>query len=540
MNDSNGDNPFIAMAELWTQGAKAYTQSMQSFIDAANDVAKGGHADGVDPVKAAQTTAKQWAEAVTKLSALGPQMLESLFKDLPRTVGDRIDAQTFSQMGRMAEARWEEDIRRLSEIPVELTEHFAATDMERVARLLSSMSAEYIRDLEQVGGMATKLNVEPIVNAFMQLANGKSDERSVKIVDRLLKSTVTKLKYGTEYFADPEETEVGQSPRVAVHEIGKATLYRYTPPEDSGERKGDPLLLVYSIINRPYILDLVPGYSFVEHLLSQGLDVYLIDWGETEPGDRTTTLDSYVDPVIRSCVGAIKDRTGAERVSLFGHCIGGNMALLYASLYPEDVARVLTLTTPITAGEGGVVALWTDRDLFPVDTVVETFGHMPAKLIRYTFIALKPYYEVLKWKMYIENIHDDAVIDFFHVVDRWANDNVDLPGEVFRKFVVEVFHEDRFRRGETRINGRVADIGAVTCPVYNLAASKDWIVPPASTSVLADSVGSDENFYTLIDGSHVAIMIEPRLRHHWTDMSDFMLGRAPTNVSDPHRGDADA
>ena len=364
------------------------------------------------------------------------------------------------------------------------------------------------------------------------MVSGQADEDDRRTVDRLLQAATTKLKYGSEYYADPDQTPVGQTPREVIFQKDRFTLYRYTPKKGAAERSGDPVLLVYSIINKAYILDLVPGFSFVEHLLDQGLDVYLIDWGETEPGDDTTTLDSYIDPGLRSCVAHIKELTGAERVSLFGHCIGGNLALLYAAQHPGDVARVITLTTPLTAAEGGVVALWTDRDVFPVDSIIDTYGHMPAKLIRYTFMALKPYYEVLKWKMFIEQLHNEQVMHLFYPVDRWANENVDLPGAVFRKFVVEVFHEDRFRRGETVINGRPADLKQITCPVYNLAASKDWICPPESADFLDGIVGSDQAYFTLIEGAHVAIMIDPRARKHWTSMSDFLLGQKPTTATD--------
>jgi polyhydroxyalkanoate synthase len=112
----------------------------------------------------------------------------------------------------------------------------------------------------------------------------------------------------------------------------------------------------------------------------------------------------------------------------------------------------------------------------------------------------------------------------FGAVDRWANENVDIPGEVFRKFIKEVFHQDRFRRGETLIGGRPVDLSAISCPYLNLAATRDWIVPLPSARALNDAVGSRDNRFVSIEGAHVGIMIDPRSRHHWTEMSDFLLG----------------
>jgi polyhydroxyalkanoate synthase len=147
---------------------------------------------------------------------------------------------------------------------------------------------------------------------------------------------------------------------------------------------------------------------------------------------------------------------------------------------------------------------------------------MPAKLIRYTFMALKPYYELLKWKMFIDSLADDRVMGLFLPVDRWANENVDIPGEVFRKFIAEVFHSDRFRQGRTMIHGRPADPRAIVCPLLNLAATRDWIVPVESARVLNDLVGSTEKEFVPIEGAHVGIMIDPRARPLWTKMSDFL------------------
>jgi polyhydroxyalkanoate synthase len=478
------DDPFGPLMDLWVQSAKAYTDCVQTLIQATGQVA--------------QQSMAQTAQ--------------------------RLDAQTFSQLERMSRARWEEELRRLSELPFEVGERLEGADPQRLAGLCQSMVGEYLQDLKNINGAGIGIDLEPLTATWVKAVTGDDDDGSARrTIERLVKAMITKAELGPEHYAHPGDVEVGQSARELVHQVGKIQLFRYLPPEDSEPRRGDPVLLVYSIINKPFILDLVPGHSFIEHLLEQGLEVYLIEWGQTEPGDRETTLDSYIDPGIESCVQHIKRRTGAPAVSIFGHCIGGNLALLYAAQHPDEVSRLITLTTPGTAAKGGVVALWADKNLFPVDAIIDTFGHMPAKLIRYTFMAIKPYYEVIKWKMFLENVGTDGVMSLFYPVDRWANENVDIPGGVFQKFIVEVLHEDRFQRGETLINGRRADLRQITCPYLNLAASGDWIVVPDSAQVINDAVGSEDNRFNLIDGPHVAIMIDPRVRHHWTEMSDFLL-----------------
>ncbi|MFH2009600.1 MAG: alpha/beta fold hydrolase [bacterium] len=518
------------LRQLLAEGAKATSDAMQAFVRLATQAAQGaadgaaGSAAGGDPAELTRAWLTSWQAAVSELSALQTQLLKGLLTELPETARERLNAQTFSQLERMAAANWEEELRRFSEVPATLSERASQADPERLGGLLKSMTAEYLADLEGLKGSAFQLDTEALADAWAKVAAGAEDADAKRLVERFLEAVSVKARYGSEYYADPERTPVGQTPRRCVHRYGKIELYHYERAADAPQPRGEPVLLVYSVINKPYILDLLPGFSFVEHLIAEGLDVYLVEWGETEPGDRDTTLDSYIDPGLSGCVAAIRERTGAEKVSLFGHCIGGNLALMYAALRPAEVGRVVTLTTPITAADGGVVAVWTDRDLFPIDAILDATGHMPAKLIRYTFMVLKPYYEVMKWKLFLEKLGDDEVMKLFYPVDRWANENVDIPGAVFKKFVEEVFHGDRFRNSETLINGAPVKLKNVTCPVMNLTATRDWIVPPASAEILGTLVGSQDYRHVSIEGAHVTIMIDPRTRPLWTEMSDFLAG----------------
>lgn len=501
------------MMEQWSRGAEMVGASMKlaAGMPGANGDVAGAFA--------------QWQEAFSRLSTLQGRYLDGVLEGLGRAARTRLDAQTFSQLERMATANWEHELGRMSGLPAELAERTRRADPGRLSALVQSMVSEYVRDLAALGPDSLQIDYRPLAEAWGKVLGGSVDEEAGRAVERFVQAMAVKTRHGPEYYADPASTPVGQTPRELVARFGKIELHRYLPPEDAPERTGDPVLVVYSVINKSYIEDLMPGHSFIEHLLAEGLDVYMIEWGPTEPGDRTTTFDSYIDPGLAGCVDAILEQTGKERVSLFGHCIGGNFALIYAALHPDKVARLLTLTTPGTAAEGGVVALWTDRDVFPVDAIIDSYGHMPAKLIRYTFMALKPYYEVMKWKMFIENIGNDRVMKLFEPVDRWANENVDIPGEVFRSFIHEFFHQDRFRRGQTRVCGQTVDPAAITCPFLNMAATRDWIVPIDSARMLNDLVKSEQNHFVPIEGAHVGIMIDPRSRPLWSTMSDFLGGK---------------
>lgn len=112
----------------------------------------------------------------------------------------------------------------------------------------------------------------------------------------------------------------------------KATLYRYVPSAQI--RFPVPVLLVYALIDRPFILDLIPGNSFVEYLVQQGFDVYLLDWGIPGDEDRALLFDDYVLDYLAEAARQVLGNSRAEAVTLFGACIGGLLAAMYAALSP--------------------------------------------------------------------------------------------------------------------------------------------------------------------------------------------------------------
>ena len=80
------------------------------------------------------------------------------------------------------------------------------------------------------------------------------------------------------------DVSFGCSEKDAVHHEDKLTLYHYRPIAPSANLP--PVLIVYALVNRPYMMDLQPDRSLIRRLLELGVDVYLIDWGTPDRGDR--------------------------------------------------------------------------------------------------------------------------------------------------------------------------------------------------------------------------------------------------------------
>lgn len=121
-------------------------------------------------------------------------------------------------------------------------------------------------------------------------------------------------------------------------------------------------MLVYALILRPYILDLVPGNSFVEYLVEKGFDVYMLDWGIPGNEDKHLSFEDYVLDYMPEAVEQVLTNSHAEELTLFGYCQSGTISAIYASLLPDKpLKNLVLLTTPIDFApeDPGLFGLWT-------------------------------------------------------------------------------------------------------------------------------------------------------------------------------------
>lgn len=156
---------------------------------------------------------------------------------------------------------------------------------------------------------------------------------------------------------DNSTAAVGRTPKDVVWKRNKARLYRYRARRAT--LNPTPLLLVHSLVSRSYILDLIPGNSFVEYLVEQGFDVYLTDWGIPTAEDRGLRLEDYVLDYLPRMVDAVLATSGATDLSMLGYCMGGLLTLLYGAAHPESPVRnIISLATPVDFEHMGLQGIW--------------------------------------------------------------------------------------------------------------------------------------------------------------------------------------
>ncbi len=321
---------------------------------------------------------------------------------------------------------------------------------------------------------------------------------------------------GAELLTQPRRVQVAQTPAEVIYREGKVRVLHYHP--QTVQQSPIPLVIVYALVNRPYILDLLPGRSVVENLLAGGIDVYLIDWGTPDQADRWNSLNEYITGYIHRCIQSIKRLTDVSQVSLLGYCEGGTFSVIYTALRPDQVRNLALMATPVDFGsEEGLLNFWSKPEYFDVDKMVDTFGNIPPWLLNSTFAMLKPLentfdkYIRFGWSLGNQTAND-ASVELFLAMEKWLNDGIPHPGEAFRELIKGCYQENRLIRNEFKIGLRTVDLRRISCPVCNLIAKQDHIIPPQSSLALDQAISSRDQQDIEFPGGHVGMSVSGQAR----------------------------
>lgn len=316
---------------------------------------------------------------------------------------------------------------------------------------------------------------------------------------------------------------VGTTPHQVVWTENKWRLLRFTPARP---RYATPVLMVPSLINRWYVLDLGPGRSLIEWLVAQGHEVFCIDWGTPGDEDRYLTWDDiagrYVGRAVR--IAARYGRTGKTHV--LGYCLGGTLAVSYVAAFPEYVASLLALAAPIDFEHAGIMSTWTRTPTFDVGAILEAFGNVPWPLMQASFNLLRPTLRAAKTVALLDRAWDDEFLEGFLATEHWGHDNVSFPGACYARYIEELYRRNKLVHGGFTVLGRAAELPAIRCPVLALSFADDNIVPLPSAAPLVDRVASTDKQLVVQPGGHVGAVVSRKAADRlWPVMSEFWAAR---------------
>jgi polyhydroxyalkanoate synthase len=334
---------------------------------------------------------------------------------------------------------------------------------------------------------------------------------SENLMETMIKETAKvqqKLLKGFENLLNIKDVEAGVTPKELVYKEDKVQLFHYDP--GSKAVCPVPLLVVYALVNRQYMMDIQDDLSLFRKLLDHGLDLYVIDWGYPTKIDKYLTMEDYILGYMDNMVDYVREKTGNEKINVLGICQGGTFSVIYAALFPEKVKNLVTMVAPVDFCSGdALLNVW--APFIDADLMVDVLGNIPGEFLNLGFLWLKPFQLIIdKYVGLLDRIDDPVSTQSFLRMEKWIFDSPDQPGETFRKYVKELFQENRLCKGEFDLGGKRVDLKKITMPLLNMFGEQDHLVSPKCSRPLSELVGSKDVTTLPYPVGHIGMYVSSR------------------------------
>lgn len=328
-----------------------------------------------------------------------------------------------------------------------------------------------------------------------------------KMINEVLGANEKLLK-SYETLSQIKEIEIAQTAKTEVYAEDKLKLYHFN--RETPATIKTPVLIVYALVNTWKMMDLQPDRSYIKNLLHLGCDVYVIDWGYPTKGDRYLSIDDYVNGYINNCVDIVRKKHEINKVNIMSVCQGGTLSTIYTSLHQQKVKNLVTLVTPIDfSTNDGLLFRWS-KDI-DFDKLVESnYGLIPGEFLNQGFEMLKPMMKFQKQQGLFSALDDkDKMLNFLRM-EKWINDSPAQAGECFRQFMKDLYQGNKLVKGELVVGENTIDLKNITCPLMNVYATEDHLVPPSAVLPLNDCVSSTDKELFGFKGGHIGVFVGSR------------------------------
>jgi len=322
-----------------------------------------------------------------------------------------------------------------------------------------------------------------------------------------------------------ETVEIGRTPKEVVYERDILTLYRFQ--RETPATQEHPILISYSLINRPAVLDLLPGRSVVERFLEAGFEVYLIDWGVPTALDYHSGIDTYVNLYLRAALKETLKHSGCRELHLFGYCMGGALAAIAAALNPRGIKTLTLLGTPLNFRSDELLYQWSsDPNVNKPEQLVEAWKVAPAwNFESFSLLTLDRKPDMLK-ALY-NRLEDDGFVESYMAMERWVGDNIPMAASVFKEFVTACFLNNDLVEGRMTVGGKKVDLKDIKVPVLSIIGEADHLVPPETTGVDMDLFQDAE--YIRFPSGHVGLSVSSKSHKQlWPQVCNWLCNQDAT------------
>ncbi|NQV40336.1 MAG: alpha/beta fold hydrolase [Nitrosopumilus sp.] len=320
---------------------------------------------------------------------------------------------------------------------------------------------------------------------------------------------------------EPIRDTVNRTPSEIIPMKGKFEVHHYK--SDSPQKFKTPILIVGSLINRHYILDLLPETSVIRYFQQLGFDVYATDWRIPTIKDEDLSLASYAHNYLENAVDRVEEITGSRNITLFGYCWGGILALIYSALHPENVKNLILHATPADFGRPPtILESWIKN--FDVKKFVMTFGNVPSSFLNIAFTLRNPLESALKYPFYFSQPRSMKEIIQFFAVESWLYDSVPIIGKAFEQIIEDIYKKNLLIQNKMILGGNLVDLKKITMPVLNIVGTNDDLVSAESSRTITDVVSSTDKKTLELPTGHVGLCIS-RTAHKklWPEVGQWLI-----------------
>lgn len=304
---------------------------------------------------------------------------------------------------------------------------------------------------------------------------------------------------------------------------GSLQIRCFEPLAGAEQHSANPVLLVPSIINKPYVFDLSEDRSFVRHLLSHGLRVYVMDWGEPRRIDSGLGLVDYAIRLPRFALKQVLKHSGAKQAQLLGYCLGGTFSLILASLGLPEIEGVVALTTPVNLEEPGPMGKLTDDRLVDFNRLVKSHPIIPGPLLYSAFQSLNVAGTSQKMRGVIAKRNDHEFLRRFIDLETWVTDSVDMTALSAQQIVEWLYRENRLFNDELALGPYKISLKDGRVPVLNLTAQWDTVAPNV-TSTCLDKVWAGPVETHVFPGGHLGVIVGSKApANMWAVTSEWLM-----------------
>lgn len=319
-----------------------------------------------------------------------------------------------------------------------------------------------------------------------------------------IQESIRKLEKTRAVLHSAGDVSVGQTPHEVLAETRTYRLLHYQQMVSKTAKT--PILVVYALINKSYVLDLQPDKSWVRSLLSQGFDVYLIDWKTPTAADKYVSFDDYVNCYIDDCVDLVLKKTKTDKLTLHGYCMGATMSTMYTTLHQEKV-RNLAVIAPVVDTEKDTTVIGNLAKNMDVNKMLNVIGNLPVEQLYACYSALKPFKQgVNKYYNLVQNIDNEQFVGNFLRIEKWLYDTPPIAGETFRQWIGDIYQKNLFVKNELKLGDNLIDLSTIKVPMLNIVADEDHLVSPQCSAPLNDLVSSTDKRLMRFHTGHVGLI----------------------------------